>query len=225
MKKRFLMLGLSTALILSSSLSTFALVPENKLLDVNNQENIISDFSEINDNETVVSDVLSFDEIVELMSKNNNISKQEAENRVIKNFYESRKSLLNTSTSITPYNATYRTVSSSFTVTNVYKPSVFFYCETSEGGSFWGIVRIIHVDMDRNYNGMSKQFGGSVFVHLENAGRIYWIVNGDFTNNGTTSGGVDVDFKIGESGSVGFNLSGSTDHYEYVRVSGYYNVR
>ena len=43
----------------------------------------------------------------------------------------------------------------------------------------WAIKRIVRVEMIRGYNGLSKQFGGTVYVHLEDANRIFYIVNGD----------------------------------------------
>jgi len=224
MKKRFLMLVLSFSLILSSSLSAFALAPEDKLIDENQKENIISGFTEINDNQTVVSEVLTFDEIVERIAKDNNISIEEAENQVIGSFDENNKFSLNSS-NISPYNATFRTVSSTFIVNSSYSPSLNFYCQTSEGGYFWGIVQILNVGMNRSSNGLTKQFGGSVFTHLENAGRIYWNVNGDFYNNGTTTFNGGVQIKLDESATINFGVSHSTSHYEYVYTQGYYIIR
>ncbi len=90
-----------------------------------------------------------------------------------------------------------------------------FYCETSESGSFWGIVEILNVGMDREYNGITKQYGGTIYTILEDAGTIFWIVNGDFFNDGTTTVGGGVSIGIDEFATVNFEATYSTDHYGY----------
>lgn len=111
---------------------------------------------------------------------------------------------------------TYRTISTRVTVTNSYKPSISFYCEISEYGSYHGIIRILKAEINRNYNGMSKQFSGSLYVNLERADRIFYIINGDFFNNGssTLSGGLNIG--VGESASVNFGGSYVSNHYKYI---------
>lgn len=110
--------------------------------------------------------------------------------------------------------STFRTFSDRVDVNDNYRPSVKFYCQTSEGGGFLGIVKILNVGMNRKNNGMTKQFGGTIYTNLENAGTIYWSVDGNFYNNGTTtcSGGVNVG--IDDFASVNFNVSHSTDFYD-----------
>lgn len=118
---------------------------------------------------------------------------------------------------------TYRTFSSQFTVTSSYKPSVTFYCKTEESGGFRGIVTILTVQMNRSYNGISKQFGGTVYANLEDPNRIYYIVNGDFYNNGTTTVNGGVNVGVGSSASVKFGVSSSSNHYAYTYKTGYVN--
>ena len=115
---------------------------------------------------------------------------------------------------------TYRTISTQITVTNSYKPSISFYCETTEYGTYHGIIRVLRTEINRNYNGMSKQFSGSLYVNLEQADRIFYIINGDFFNNGssTLSGGLNIG--IGESASVNFGGSYVSNHYKYVYHEG-----
>ena len=69
--------------------------------------------------------------------------------------------------------------------------------------------------MIRKYNDMTKQFGGTVYTNLEDANSIYYIVNGDFYNNGTTTGGGGVNIGVGEGVSLNFNLSYSSNEYAY----------
>ncbi|NRD77370.1 hypothetical protein HPT25_07635 [Bacillus sp. BRMEA1] len=186
--------------------------------------------------QTQVSKILTFDEVVSAISKDNNISKSEAANLVISNFQKSNGTtkapasagtMSNTTASAPAVQsaqlATYRSLSTTFTVTSVYKPSVNFYCQTDEGGYFRGIVKILNISMNRSYNNTSKQFSGTVYANLEDPNRIYWEVNGDFLNNGTTtiSGGGAVNIGVGYSASVNFGVSYQSNEYKYVDTTGY----
>lgn len=180
---------------------------------------------DLNDPNTKFSEVLTFDEIVKEIAVDQGISENQAANQLMSSqnskILESAISPLGTS-SVSTLAATYRTITQSFTVTSIYKPSVKFYTQTSEGGGYWGIVTILNVGMNRSYNGISKQFGGTVYSNLETAARIFYIVNGDFFNNGTTtvSGGGEVAVGVGASATVNFNLSYSSNFYKYCYVEG-----
>lgn len=65
---------------------------------------------------------------------------------------------------------------------------------------------------------MSKQFSGTVYANLEDASTIFYTVEGFFFNNGTTTGGGGVSIGVGQSASVNFSVSGSTNHYSYCYV-------
>ena len=118
--------------------------------------------------------------------------------------------------------ATYRTLTTNFSVTPFYSPSLRFYCETNEwGGSFRGIKEIKHINMNRDANGLSKTFSGTVQANLEDPNRIFYIVNGDFHNNGTTTFNGNVSITVGKTGSVGFSASYATSHYKYTYKEGY----
>lgn len=231
-KKIIVILGLTISVALSSNLLAFA--QDNEKKDVQNST-ISSGIAEVGDSNTIVSDVLTFDEVVESIANDNNISISEASKQVIDNFNvdNSRKNL---NTKLSQYDksnlalktmaarsATYRSISSTFTVTSSYKPSVRFYCETDEwaGSSFRAIKKIINVSMNRGYNGISKQFGGSVFARLEAPNKVYWLVDGDFYNNGTTSFNGAVSIGLGEGSSVSFGVSHSSNHYAYCYEEGY----
>jgi hypothetical protein len=168
----------------------------------------------LGDNNVGISDVMTFEELAQQLAKDNSITTDEA----VKNL---TKSITKNGQTISPY-ATYRTLSGSFTVTSTYKPQVKFYCETNEGGgSFRAIVKILNVGMDRGYNGISKQFNGSVYTNLEDPNRIFWIVNGDFYNNGSTTGSVGVNIGVGKFATVNFGVSSADNHYKYFYGSGY----
>ena len=63
--------------------------------------------------------------------------------------------------------------------------------------------------------GLSKQFGGTVYVHLEDANRIFYIVNGDFFNNGSTTWNAGVNIGVGRNASIKFGVTNTTSHYQY----------
>lgn len=179
------------------------------------------------DPNTEISEVLTFDELVNEISVNEGISKKKATEQIKASMNsnssnsKSDSTLLASSDAVTAESATYRSISAQFTVTSSYKPTLRFYCSTSEGGGYWGITKILNVSMNRLYNDISKQFGGSVYTNLESAYRIFWIVDGDFYNNGTTTGGGGVSIGVGGSASIDFNVSNSSNHYKYCYVEGY----
>lgn len=185
----------------------------------NSEEEIVGTTDLTSDTNTEISEVLTFDELVKEIANDQGISEIQAARQVI----SSRKSSNNLNRSISPYAATYRTVRTTFTVTSTYKPSLNFYCETSEGGSFRGIIQIVNVGMNRAHlgTGKSKQFAGTVFTKLEDPNRIYWIVNGDFYDNGTTTGGGSVNIGLGKFANVAFNISHASNHYKYIYLESY----
>lgn len=179
------------------------------------------------DPNTEISEVLTFDELVNEISVNEGISKKKAAEQIKASMNSNSSNsksdstlLASSSDAVTAESATYRSISAQFTVTSSYKPTLRFYCSTSEGGGYWGITKILNVSMNRSYDGMSKQFGGSVYTNLETAYRIFWVVDGDFYNNGTTTGGGGVSIGVGGSASIDFNVSNSSNHYKYCYVEG-----
>ncbi|MGT2912046.1 hypothetical protein ACVR1I_10110 [Streptococcus cameli] len=124
---------------------------------------------------------------------------------------------------INPYERaakTYRTLSQRYEVTPVYKPTITFYCETSESGWFRGIQRILNVGINRSYGGISKAFGGNVYTHLENANSIYYDINGDYYNHGTTTLSVGISVPVGGGATANFGISHASNHYAYKHNTG-----
>lgn len=161
----------------------------------------------INDKNIVISEVMTYDQVVEVIAKDNRISIEEAKLQM---------PLPTSRSALGALSATYRTVAKQVEITPWYKIQMRFYCETSEGGGYWGIVRILNVSMDRNYLNMSKQFGGTVYANLESAYKIFFIVNGDFFDNGTTTYGGGVNIAVGSSVTINFQASYTSNHYKYV---------
>jgi len=186
------------------------------VLDNNSaQTNAKSKFSgESKVGNTKISKVLTFNQIVEQIAKDNNISKNEAASQVKSNFSG------NSSLSITAERATYRTITETVPIWSNYQPQLAFYCQTSEEDYFHGIVKIMNVSLIRAYNGYSKQFSGTVYTNLEDANSIHWIIDGDFYNNGTTtvSGGGSIG--IGGVATLNFGISYASNWFGYTNYPG-----
>lgn len=151
-----------------------------------------------------VSEAMTAQEIAEVYAEDFEITVEEAANNLG----------INLNARGTSRATKYRTLGASIDVTSEYKPTAKFYCQTSESGNNWGIVALLDVSMNRNYNGLEKQFQGSVYANLENAYTIYYRVDGDFYNAGTTT--------VSSSGSVGAGGTGIT--YSVSSSSSLYKV-
>lgn len=236
LKKPLITSLLIGGLISSVSVPVFAENNTSTINDVTNSQN--EGLIDINssDQDTVVSDVLTFNQVVEQISDEQGISETQAAREIISNTQNPMvknssnaitKGLVRTmatSQAVAATSATYRTINTRFTVTSTYKPSLNFYCQTNEGGtSFRAIKKILNVSMNRAHlgTGRSKQFGGDVYTKLEDANRIYWIVNGDFFDNGSTTGGGSVNLGIDKAASIEFNASHTSNHYKYIYKTGY----
>lgn len=177
-----------------------------------------NDFMELG-NSTVK--IISYDEMISEISKSKSISIDLAR-RLIPDI---QSSYLNESTERLAYSTYYANIYSEFTVTSEYKPSAYFYCFIEQNGSTRSIVRLLNANIDRYYNGISKQFGGNLYYNLETPQRIYYNVNGDWFNNGTTSSTVGSSIGIGGFASINFSVSNSSNHYVYKNVNGYASIR
>ncbi|MGN7300339.1 hypothetical protein [Ferdinandcohnia sp. SAFN-114] len=194
-------------------------------VESNSDGTIIGETNVLNpDSNTEISEVLTFDELVNEISINEGITKSEAANQIKASFAPNQSkfgsSLSASSLDAVVTAATYRTISAQFTVNSFYKPSLRFYVQTSEGGGYWGIVKILNVGMNRDYYGYSKQYSGTVYSNLETAARIFWIVNGDFYDYGTTTSNGGVDIGIKQFATVKFSVSKANNHYAYVYKEG-----
>ncbi|WP_454055179.1 hypothetical protein [Clostridium sp. Marseille-Q7071] len=217
-KKIMSSVGVALSIVLMSSFPCFA--QENILNDDNQNNNIATMVSEVGDSQTIISEVLTFDEIVQKIAKDNNITLSESARQVESNF-STEPGLKKQS--MVARAATYRTITNTFEVDSTYKPSVEFYCQTDEwqGSSFRSIEKILNIDMNRNYRGISKGFDGTVYANLEAPNKIYWIVNGNFYNNATTTVNGGVDIKLGENSTVKFGISNTSNFFKYAYKKGY----
>ncbi|WP_438495772.1 hypothetical protein [Paenibacillus sp. IHBB 3054] len=159
----------------------------------------------------IVSEVLTFDELVSRMAEKQGITEDEASSILINNYgagntEESRSNVARL--------ATFRTLSKQLLEFNGYRPSLEFYCETSESGSFHGIVKILNTTLNPINNNTAKVFNGTIYVNLENASKIHYIVSGKFYHNGVIQS-VTGNFGISVGGvlNIGISATGNTNLY------------
>lgn len=155
-----------------------------------------------------VSERMTFSEMVDHYAQNNGISYEEA-----LGYFPQQSS------SRSARDIYYRVFTAVLSVTDEYKPHLEFYCETAEGGNFRNINEIYQVELVRSYNGLVKQFSGSINTWLRGSQKIEYSVNGDFYNIGNTSvtekSGVSVG--VDELFTVGYEASITTtsNYYAY----------
>lgn len=165
----------------------------------------------IEDDNMIESKALTYDELIQEVMKNEKLTEAEAKEFI---GVGEKKSV----------RATYRTYKYSVEVTSAYKPQVVFYCETSEWGNYRGILSLLNTSLNRGYNGISKQFSGTIYTNLENAACIYFELNGDFYNNGTTSMSGGVSVGVGEKTTVNFSVSSASNHFKYIYKADRYRL-
>ena len=155
----------------------------------------------INDDNIIKSKLLTYDELINEVIKNENLSVEEA-----KKFLGINDMLRN--------GDYYRTYKYRVQVTSSYKPTIVFYCKTSEWNNYRGIISVLNTSLNRSYNGVSKQFSGTLYTNLEDAETIYFELNGDFYDNGTTtfSGGTSI--KVGEKTTINFGVNYAKSHFK-----------
>lgn len=162
----------------------------------------------------IASDAMSYEDMAKVIAKDQNISVKKA--KAMMGTEEKMVSQsVNSSDTVIIQATMYRTITATLNVSSTYKPTLNFYCKTSESGGYWGILSILNVSMNRQYNSTSKQFSGNVYSNLQSAYEIYYVVDGDFYNNGTTtvSGGAEI--TIGKYGNINFSISNSSNFYKY----------
>lgn len=124
--------------------------------------------------------------------------------------------------------STYWSSRQQLTVTSDYKPSLVFYYEGYPGDGFGYVKTLLNVSMDRSYNNASttitKQFGGNIYVNLETPDKLYYEVNGDFYNSGTTTTNGELIMDLVNAGSVSFGVSDASSHFDYIYTNSYYHV-
>lgn len=166
-----------------------------------------------------VSETMTSNEVIQDYAKTYNVSTKTAAAKLgfssVKNVLSTNGNAFSTSSVSTTSTGQYKTITCQFTVTSTYKPSVKFYCEISASGNYWGIVQILNTSLNRYYYGVTKQFDGTVYTNLESAYQIFFIVNGDFYNNGTTTTSGGGSIGVGGVATLDSSVSYASNWYKY----------
>ncbi|WOO34964.1 hypothetical protein R2R35_14275 [Anaerocolumna sp. AGMB13020] len=164
--------------------------------------------------DVVISDVLTFEEIATEYAKSNQVSIEEAKKILGADSSSTNNSAAKTAGIITPYATTYRTITKElYSVYSYYKPKLVFYCQTTESGSYMGIIQILNVEMNRISGGTVKSFTGNVYVHLQSSYVIYYSVNGEFWDIGVQSSTASVGITVGGVLTLTFNLTNPSSFF------------
>ena len=150
----------------------------------------------------------NLNEFIERLNNDSNLSSEQREKIISKECYRSPShSTLSYTGYVTIYD--YCSVTSSYVV----RP--YFYCRvTASDANIYNITalnEILNANIDRNHNGVSKEFTGQLYYNLESYNTIYWDLNGSFYETGTT----EWDFSASAAGIISFTTSGVDNFYRY----------
>ena len=120
----------------------------------------------------------------------------------------------------------YSTLRFDVTVTNLYHCYPYFYTKfyyPSQSVSPDAMVEVKYANIDRDYQGVSKQFSGTLYYNLETSRKLYWDLNGDFYDNGTTTISSGISIPVGGTNTATFSVSYASNHYKYIHYSKTYS--
>lgn len=154
------------------------------------------------------------DELIKIIEEDSNI------------YIDDKIELINKVNTLKSTRATYDywTIYSTCVVNSLYscRPYFYTYSSFSVGGYPNSIEEILYANIDRNHNGTSKQFGGDLYYNLEASNCLFWDLNGDFYNNGTTTFNLGVSVQLGEGAKTTFtaSMAYSSNHFAYCHKDG-----
>lgn len=161
--------------------------------------------------------IVTFDEMVTNVAKSKGISELEEKNQLL-------SSKLNITSAATEATSFYVHFYEQFQVQNTgWYPQIDIYAECQ--GVYRDFVGISDLNMIRSYNYISKQYTGKLQAKVENSKTIYWVVNGDFYDNGTTSWTFGGSVNIGEYATLTGSISGANNLFGYAYKTGYIQNR
>lgn len=103
---------------------------------------------------------------------------------------------------------------------NGWVPQLDIYVYMYGSGSFNAFKEIKDINLIRSYNYQSKQFSGKAEATLFSGAHLYWVVNGDFYNNGSTQSSFEASVGFGKAAKTTFSVTGSNNHFGYVYRTG-----
>lgn len=111
--------------------------------------------------------------------------------------------------------STYRVFIDTLDVTKDFKPQVKFYCQVDESSDTHAIKKIVNVELNRHQNNHPKAFHGQMFINVENPNRIYYSINGEFYEGGSTSYESGLNIGTHQPTRIQFESSTSVNSYQY----------
>lgn len=180
-----------------------------------------SDFKKIFENDGPVylgeglwAEELSYDELVKQIAANRNDSIENTKKNISIN-----KSALTSDEHIY-----YVHFYEQFEVgTTDWYPQVDIYVKCK--GIYRDFVGIEDLNLIRSYNYISKQFSGKFQAKVESNKRVYWVINGDFYNNGTTKSSFGGAVGVEKYATLNFSIQSQNDHFGYIYKTGYIDNR
>lgn len=180
-----------------------------------------SDFNKIFESDAPVylgdglwAEELTYDEMVQNIAKNRNTSIEKVKMQLRKN----EPSLA------ADDHVFYVHFYEQFEVGNTgWYPQIDIYVKCQ--GIYRDFVGIEDLNLIRSYNYNSKQFSGKLQAKVESNKRIYWVINGDFYNNGTTKTTFGGSVGIDKYATLNLSIESQDNHFGYVYKTGYIDNR
>lgn len=196
-----------------SSASASGSTTSSGVIDLNNLEQL-KESGEVTDRE------LTYEEMIQFISSNEGI----AENKVREMHPDPNTKKIGTRATV--QSTTLHEIKIRQSVTSSYKPAVQIFVYMTGSGSFWQYDKLYDADLDRKdaSTGTSKQYQGKLKVEIQSKNRIFYLINGDFYNNGTTT----ITGSVTASGVVWSGtgeISNQSNHYKYWNNSGYKDIQ
>lgn len=178
----------------------------------------------------------TYDEMVDNISKSKNITREE----VIKEMGDSNENDIKSSleTSITAKMGNDSIIQPINRAESYYY--VHFYQQFQVGKTGWypqldiyakctginrSFVGIQDLNLIRSYNYVSRNFAGKCQAIVEDSKTIYYVVNGDFYDQGTTSFTFGGSVNLGKYATLSASVTSANNHFGYVYTTGYVRNR
>ncbi|GIP53595.1 MULTISPECIES: hypothetical protein [Paenibacillus] len=224
MRKHKLFISLSLALIfmMSTVMGASAESIDTSAKVIGNNENNItysgiielerSDFDKIFESDGPVylgdglwAEELTYEEMAQQIAKNRNVSEKYV------------RSLLSERSSEPNYYYTH--FYQQFEVGDTgWFPQIDFYIKCE--GIYRDFIKVEDLNLIRSYNYISKQFTGKLQAKVEDVKSIYWVINGDFYNNGTTKQSFSGGVSASDYATLSFSIESQNNHFGYVYKTG-----
>ncbi|MBC1499802.1 hypothetical protein HB943_04235 [Listeria weihenstephanensis] len=159
-------------------------------------------------------ETVTYDEMVQAIAKRDNVDESDVTKAITPETGSVR--LLKAS----PYS--YKHLTKEANIGGLWKPKIDVYVQMWSQGSFRQFNKVIDYNLVRSWMGVSKQFSGKFTVKFINKNNIYWSINGDFYDKGTTSTTTSVTLNVGSLGSINHTVSKASAAYKYVYVYGHF---